>query len=450
MDIASTDSAVRPVPGGHRVSHCPYCGSVMSEGVCRWCGRICARCGTPSKEPSCPNCGLGGPVQGFTESSSPAPAQSPEFSDVKRMLGRTPSRREYNMFRGLIDRDKERIHRLTELLCGRLATPLNRELVEMRALQVRSRARKGGVELTHAESVIYSFLEAAKQSGVLESATKALAEVQLLDSNLRLGLSKARLPPLEFVVEVSGEEQEESEPHLLVDGEPRECKRALMDRRAHSRKYLMVWRPFLSDWLECVSGSRGRRRVSACLLSPSGGRAGLLIAPKDRSADKRWHVDVRLDVRRFFYGFTTRKGVEVDVGLPGSYTVDSTELALRRLARQLDSLRTTALLFRMAGAGSPSMALWPYARNIITESRNTVLSVTPRRKAAASIVAADIRRFAELEPVKKANFVLSSQTVPMSSSDAEYVCASGLILPSELSPMVGMEWKDIFSLAVIM
>jgi hypothetical protein len=365
------------------------------------------------------------------------------------MLGRPPSRREYDMFRGLmIDRDKERTHRLTELLCGRLATPLSRELVEMRALQVRSRARKGGEELTNAESVIYSFLEAAKQSGVLDSATIALAEAQLLDSNLRLGLSKARLPPLEFMVEVSGE-GEESEPSLLVDGEPRGCKRALMERRAHSRTYLMLWRPFLSDCLEYNLESKGGRRVSACLESPSG-RVGLLIAPKDRAADKGWHVDVRLDMRRFFYGFTTRKGVEVDAGVPGSYTLDSTELALRRLAKQLDSLRTTTLLFGMVGAGSPSVALWPRARSIVTESRNAVLSVTPRRKAAASIVAADMRRFAELEPVKKANLVFSAQTVPMSPRDAEYACASGLIVPSEFTPLVGMEWKDILSLAVIM
>jgi hypothetical protein len=76
--------------------------------------------------------------------------------------------------------------------------------------------------------------------------------------------------------------------------------------------------------------------------------------------------------------------------------------------------------------------------------------VTPRRKAAASIVAADMRRFAELEPVKKANLVFSAQTVPMSPRDAEYACASGLIVPSEFTPLVGMEWKDILSLAVIM
>jgi hypothetical protein len=351
---------------------------------------------------------------------------------------------------GLDDRQgqRERTHRLTELLCGRLATPLSRELVEMRALQVRSRARKGGTGLTHAESVIYSFLEAAKQSGVLEPATKALAEAQLLDSNLRLGLSNARLPPLEFIVEISDEEEKESGPHLLVDGEPRSCKSALIERRAYSRTYLMLWRPFLSDCLERVPRSRGRR-VSACLESPSG-RVGLLIAPKDRAADKRWHVDVRPDVRRFFYGFTTRKEVEVDAGIPGSYTLDSTDLALRRLARQLDSLRTTALLFGMAGAGSSSVALWSYAKSIVTEPRNAVLSATPRRKAAASIVAADMRRFAELEPVKKANLVFSAQTVPLSPRDAEYACTSGLILPSEFSPVVGMEWKDILSLAVIM
>jgi hypothetical protein len=52
--------------------------------------------------------------------------------------------------------------------------------------------------------------------------------------------------------------------------------------------------------------------------------------------------------------------------------------------------------------------------------------------------------------VKKANLVFSAQTVPMSPRDAEYACASGLIVPSEFTPLVGMEWKDILSLAVIM
>ncbi len=349
------------------------------------------------------------------------------------------------MVRGMIDRDKERIHRLTELLCDKLPASLNRELVEMRAAQVRSRALKHGAELTHAESVIYSFLEAAKHSGVLESATRALAEAQLLDSNLRLGLSKARLPSLEFLVEVSGEE--ETEPVLLVDGEPRNCKKALMETRPHSRTYLIVWRPFLADCLEDSSGSR-ERRVSTSIKGKSGPVA-LPIALEDRPADKRWHIDVRLDMRRFFYGFTTRKEVEVDAGLPTACTADSAGLALRRLAKQLDGLRTTSLLFGMTGAGSPSVALWAEARNILTESsRDSEISVTPKRKAAACILAADMKKFAGLEPSSKANLVFSSQAIPMSSQDAEYACSRGLIVPSEFSGAVGMGWNDLISLAV--
>lgn len=350
------------------------------------------------------------------------------------------------MVRGMIDKDRERIHKLTELLCEKVPTPLSRELIEMRATQVRNRARKGGTELTHAESVVYSFLEAAKQSGVVEYATRALAEAQLLDSNLRLGLSRARLPPLEFVVEVSG--QHGGEPLFLVDGEPRNCKMVLMETRPHGRTYLAVWRPFLADCLEDASGSR-ERRVSACLESKNG-RVALLIAPEDRPTDNRWHIDVKLDMRRFFYGFTTRKEVEVDVGLPGSCTVDSTELALRRQAKLLDSLRTTSVLFGMAGARRPSVALWSQARSILAGLRDQEFSVTPRRKAAASILAADMKKYAELEPMTKANLVFSSQTIPMSSHDAEYACTLGLIVPSEFSPMVGMSWNDLLSLAVKM
>ena len=142
--------------------------------------------------------------------------------------------------------------------------------------------------------------------------------------------------------------------------------------------------------------------------------------------------------------------MEVDVGLPTACTADSAGLALRRLAKQLDTLRTTSLLFGMAGAGSPSVALWSQARSILTGSRNPEFSVTPTRKAAASILAADMRRFAGLEPVTKANLVFSSQTVAMSSQDAEYACTRGLIVPSEFSPVVGMGWNDLLTLAVKM
>src|SRR5438093_2376617 len=177
-------------------SPCPYCGCLMREGLCPGCGRICPRCGTPSKEPACPQCGHGSPTDGYSPTGSPGPAQSPVLSDVRRILGRTPSMREFNMVRGIIDKDRERVHKLTELLCERFPAPLSRELIEMRAIQVRNKALKSGTQLTHAESVIFSFLEASRHSGMLESATKALAESQLLDANLRLGLSVAKLPPL--------------------------------------------------------------------------------------------------------------------------------------------------------------------------------------------------------------------------------------------------------------
>ena len=132
--------------GGFRFieSLCPYCSSQMSGETCPNCGHICSRCGTPSKETPCPNCGHGSPAQGYSPTGSPAPAQSPEFSDVKQILGRMPSRREFNMVRGMVDRNKERIHRLTQLLCDRFPGPLNRELIEARALQVRSKASKSG------------------------------------------------------------------------------------------------------------------------------------------------------------------------------------------------------------------------------------------------------------------------------------------------------------------
>jgi hypothetical protein len=350
------------------------------------------------------------------------------------------------MVRGMVNRDKERTHKLVELLCEKLPTPLNQELIEGRALQVRSKANKGSAELTHAESVLYAFLEAARQSGALESATLAVAKAQLLDSNLRLGLSKARLPTEEFVVEVSGEER--AEPLLLVDREPRKCKKVLMDTRLHSRTYLIVWRPFLSDCLEDRFGSR-ERRISACLESENG-PLELLIARGDNPTDKRWHINVQLDMRRFFYGFTTRKEIEVDLGLPAPGTADSGELALRRLARQLDGLRTTRLFFGMSGAGSPSVALWAHARSILAMSRSPEFSVTPRRKAAASIIAADMKRFAELQPMTRANLVFSSQAIPMSPLDAEYALAKGLVVPSEYSSVVGLGWNDLLSLAVKM
>src|SRR5713101_2890760 len=272
-------------------SPCPYCGCLMKEEVCPECGRICPRCGTPSKEPACPQCGHGSPTDGYGPTGSPGPAQSPELSDVQRILGRTPSMREFNMVRGIIDKDRERVHRLTELLCERFPAPLSRELIEMRAIQVRNKARKSGTEVTHAESVIFSFLEAARYSGMLESATRALAESQLLDANLRLGLSVAKLPPLKFVVEVS--RGFEAQPVLLVNGAPRNCKVVLMGSRPHGKTYQLVWRPFLADCLEDNSGIPGRR-VSASIESKTGS-VPLLIAWESKPGAKSWHIDIDLD-----------------------------------------------------------------------------------------------------------------------------------------------------------
>ena len=59
------------------------------------------------------------------------------------------------MVRGMVDRDRERIHRLAELLCQKFEAPLNRELIESRAFQVLRGASKKGARLTHAECVIY-------------------------------------------------------------------------------------------------------------------------------------------------------------------------------------------------------------------------------------------------------------------------------------------------------
>src|SRR5271157_3537174 len=109
--MSHTGTAYLPTRIEERESPCPYCGSSMSEGRCASCGSICPRCGTPSKDLPCPQCGHGSFLQGYSPTGSPAPAQSPELSDVQRILGRMPSRREFNMIRGMTDRDRERIHK---------------------------------------------------------------------------------------------------------------------------------------------------------------------------------------------------------------------------------------------------------------------------------------------------------------------------------------------------
>jgi hypothetical protein len=348
------------------------------------------------------------------------------------------------MMRGMIDRDRERIHRLTELICDRFPAPLKRQLIEARAIQVRSRARKGGSSLSLAESVIFSLTEAAKQSGMLESLTKALAEAQLLDANLRLGLSKVRLPPLKFIVEVTGD----SEPFLLFEGTPRSCKRILMDVSNHSRTYLLLWRPLLSDYLENNEGDP-IKHISASIRDDTRGDVPVMLAWGDTPSEKSWYIEVLLDPKRFFFGFTTRKQVEVDMGLPAFHGANpDAELALRRMAKRLDSLPTTCLLFRLASEGSPSAALWSRAKDILIEPRNSQVAVTPRRKAAAALLAADMKRFAKLEPSRKAAVTLAARKMPMLPKDTAYACTSGLIVPSEFSTPAEVEWSDALSLAV--
>ncbi|MGH9920525.1 MAG: zinc ribbon domain-containing protein, partial [Nitrososphaerales archaeon] len=424
---------------------CPYCGSSMRDGTCPSCGHICPRCGTPSKELACPQCGSGSFIHGYSPTGSPAPAQSPEFSDVRQILGRMPSRREFNMVRGMIDRDKERIHRLVELLCNKFPAPLSRELIEMRALQVRKKASKSGSDLTHAECVVFAFLEAARHSGMLEPATRALGEAQLLDANLRLGLSKAKLPPLKFVVEVSG--CPGREPKLLVDGAQRSCKTVLLEELAHGRTYLMLWHPLLSDCLEGDSGSRVKR-VSAGIEDGSG-LVPLMIAPKERPDERNHQIEMALDPKRFFYGFTTRKEIEVDIGVPGLLLRGSDgDPVLRRIGKQLDGLQATALLFRMAGSPTASGALWPKARKMIAQPALSQMAVTPTKKAASAIVASDMRSFLELDAGIKARLSFGVRKIPLGPRDAAYTCAKGLIVPSEFSAAVGIEWNDILSLAV--
>ena len=349
------------------------------------------------------------------------------------------------MVRGMVDRDKERIHKVVELLCNRFPAPLSQELIEMRALQVRKKASKSGSDLTHAECAVFAFLEAAKQVGMLEPATKALAEAQLLDANLRLGLGRVKLPPSKFVVEVSG--GFEGEPKLLVDGARRTCKTVLLERRAHGSTYLMLWRPLLSDCLKGESGS-SVKRISAGILGSSG-LIPLMIASNASPGERSDHIDISPDARRLFYGFTTRKEIEVDIGIPSSQSLDSDGgLMLKRIGKQLDSLPATSLLFAMAGLPMPSRALWSKARSLLAEDGLAQTAVTPSKKAAAAIVAADMRSFSELDPGTKARLAFAVRKLPLRIKDESYTCTKGLIVPSEFCPAVGIEWGDILSLAL--
>ncbi len=424
---------------------CPYCGSSLQAetNLCETCGTICPRCGTPSKDTPCPQCGHGSVSEGYSPTGSPAPAQSPELSDVKRIIGRMPSRREFNMVRGMVDRKKERIHRLTEAICERFPAPVNRELVEARAIQVRSKASKAGYDLTNAECVTFAFLEAAKRLGMLDRAVTSLAEAQLLDANLKLGLSTARLPSLKFRVEVSGG-LAETEPVLLVDGAPTSSKVVLLERRPHGRTYLLLWRPLLS---ECLGVDGRKTRVVSAAIAAGSRLFPLKIAREDAPDEPGARVEAVLDQRRFFRGFTTRKAVEVDVGVQSALALESEEeIMLRRIGKQLDSLGMTSLLFRVAGSGTPSGAIWSKARKMIAEAPISGLAVTPRRKAAAAVIAADIRHFSELGPAARTSLSFAVRRIPLGRRDSAYTCALGLVVPSEFSAAVGIEWGDVLSL----
>ena len=315
----------------------------------------------------------------------------------------------------------------------------------MRALQVRNKASKDGSALTHAESVVFAFLEAARHSGMMDSATKALAEAQLSDANLRLGLSKARLPPLKFIVEVSGAAT--AGPLLLVDGARRSCKTVQLESHAHGRTYLIIWRPLFADCLGQDAGSPARR-VSAAIEGDSG-LLPLKMAWRDKPDEKSEHIDVVLDPQRSFYGFTTRKEIEVDIGLPAPRPADTDAgLMLKKMTKQLDNLRMTTMLFRIAYGTTPSGAIWSGARKIITEPATAHIAVTPRKKAAAALIAADMRHFAELGHAAKALLTLQVQKLPLDHRGAIYVCERGLIVPSEFSAAAGIEWADALFLAV--
>jgi hypothetical protein len=379
----------------------------------------------------------------FSSTGSPAPAQSPEFSDVQTIFGRIPSKREFNMVRGMIDRDKERVHKLAELLCDRCEVPLNQELIELRALQVRTQTLKNRSGLILGECVAFAFLESAKQSGNFGIAMKALAETQLLDANLKFGLSRIRLPAFKFVVEVPPDF--DTIPVLLVDGVPRNCKVVEIDNRLHGRTHLFYWRPLLAD---CLGRDFGRsvKRVYAAIRR-NANFVPLRIARKESPGDMKDHVDVVIDPRRFFYDFTTKKEMEVDLGFPRSPRVDSDfDLALKKIGRQLDSLSATVFLYRMTSRAPPSHAIWFRARNFLAD--NSQIAVTPRRKAAAAIIAADMQYYDNLDSTIKTRLAFAVRKVPLAASDDRYACAKGLIVPSEFSRVVGMPWTDAFSLGV--
>ena len=364
-------------------------------------------------------------------------------------MGRAPSRREYNMFRGLIDRDKERVHRLSELLCQRFAAPIKSDLVEARALQARRGASKNGAYLTHSECVVFSFLETSKRAGMLDRGLKALAEAQLLDSNLRLGLSNVKLPPLKFLAEVFGDC--DSEPLLLVEKEARKCKVALLEKEGPRRVYAIHWSPLLSECVARGGGFGSLRRTVSAVVTDDSGKEPVRISRKDASpVEWRERIVVTLDPRRLFYGFSKRKEIEVDAGIPApESTATETELVLRAIGRRLDSLHATKALFRKVAGSSPANCIWPGASRIAAAPENSCIAVGTRKKASAFLIAADMQHFAGLRPAARLKARTAVRLLPIDERDRSYAAADGLLVPSEFSTISGADWKDSFNLALL-
>jgi hypothetical protein len=66
---------------------------------------------------------------------------------------------------------------------------------------------------------------------------------------------------------------------------------------------------------------------------------------------------VLLDPRRFFYGFATRKEIEVDCGVASLPAADSDSgIALRKMGKRLDDDILTRTAFRIVGVPAPSAA----------------------------------------------------------------------------------------------
>jgi len=349
------------------------------------------------------------------------------------------------MVRGMVDRDRERIHRLAELLCQKLEAPLNRELIESRALHVLRGASKKGARLTHAECVIFAFLEAARQAGTGDRALRALAEGQLLDSNLRLGLANVRLPPLRFVTEVSGDSK--TPPTLLVDGERRKCKTALLEEVAHRKLYALYWSPLLSECFE--EGFGTIRRTVAAEVEAEDGVFPIKIAWTDAPGEMVQSIQVTLDPRRLFYGFSKRKEIEVDIGVPTVEGPSSdSELMLRVIGKRLDQLEVTGALFREVAGGTATSSIWGRAQKIIRAPENSQVAVSPRKKASAALIAADMGHFSALDAGTRTRLAFALERLPLRQGDEAYVCTRGLMIPSEFSTISGTDWNGAFSLAV--